>query len=78
MTERLHAHSYRGYGQSQGVPSEAGIRLDAQAALEHLLAREDINKSLVGGCHLLETSNSLLVAYGLLLPPPLVQTPLLK
>ena len=41
------ARSYRGYGQSQGVPSEAGIRLDAQAALDHLLLREDINTGLV-------------------------------
>jgi fermentation-respiration switch protein FrsA (DUF1100 family) len=39
--------SYRGYGQSAGTPSEAGLRLDAQAALEALLAREDINKGLV-------------------------------
>ncbi|KAJ6526783.1 Alpha/Beta hydrolase protein [Mycena capillaripes] len=28
--------SYRGYGDSEGVPSEKGLRLDAQAALEHV------------------------------------------
>ena len=27
---------YRGYGLSEGSPSEAGVRLDARAALEHL------------------------------------------
>ena len=39
--------SYRGYGRSQGQPNEAGIKLDAQAALEHLLERKDVNKDLV-------------------------------
>ncbi len=39
--------SYRGYGRSQGQPSEAGIKLDAQAALDHLLERKDVNKDLV-------------------------------
>ncbi|CAI5531288.1 unnamed protein product [Closterium sp. Naga37s-1] len=34
--------SYRGYGASEGKPTEQGLRLDAQAALDHLLAREDI------------------------------------
>lgn len=39
--------SYRGYGRSQGQPSEAGIKLDSQAALDYLLQRPDINKDLV-------------------------------
>ena len=39
--------SYRGYGQSQGVPGEAGIKQDAQAGLDHLLSRSDIKKDRV-------------------------------
>lgn len=39
--------SYRGYGRSQGQPNEAGIKLDAQAALDYLLERKDVNKDLV-------------------------------
>ncbi len=39
--------SYRGYGRSQGQPNEAGIRLDAQAALESLLQRTDVDKEMV-------------------------------
>lgn len=39
--------SYRGYGRSQGQPNEAGIKLDAQAALDHLLERKDVNEDLV-------------------------------
>lgn len=40
--------SYRGYGESEGSPTEYGIKQDAQAALEHLLQRTDINtKKLV-------------------------------
>lgn len=30
---------YRGYGQSEGSPSEAGLALDARAAWDHLLAQ---------------------------------------
>lgn len=37
--------SYRGYGLSQGVPSERGLQLDAHSALDHLLQREDIDPS---------------------------------
>eukprot|EP00292_Cryptomonas_paramecium_P011032 CAMPEP_0113711170 /NCGR_PEP_ID=MMETSP0038_2-20120614/30597_1 /TAXON_ID=2898 /ORGANISM="Cryptomonas paramecium" /LENGTH=323 /DNA_ID=CAMNT_0000637375 /DNA_START=60 /DNA_END=1027 /DNA_ORIENTATION=- /assembly_acc=CAM_ASM_000170 len=33
---------YRGYGQSEGSPSEAGLKLDAEAALDLLLARPDV------------------------------------
>lgn len=35
--------SYRGYGRSQGAPSERGLQLDAHTALDHLLARADID-----------------------------------
>lgn len=35
--------SYRGYGRSQGKPSEAGIQRDTVAAMEHLLTRQDID-----------------------------------
>ena len=34
---------YRGYGTSQGEPSEAGLKADAQGALDHLLGRTDID-----------------------------------
>ncbi|KAG8228155.1 hypothetical protein J437_LFUL002809 [Ladona fulva] len=36
---------YRGYGLSQGVPSEDGLSMDARAALNYLLSRNDINRS---------------------------------
>eukprot|EP00455_Lapot_gusevi_P024909 TRINITY_DN2602_c0_g2_i4.p1 TRINITY_DN2602_c0_g2~~TRINITY_DN2602_c0_g2_i4.p1 ORF type:complete len:218 (-),score=23.03 TRINITY_DN2602_c0_g2_i4:20-673(-) len=39
--------SYRGYGESQGEPSEAGLQLDAVAAMEYLLNREDVNPDLI-------------------------------
>ena len=34
---------YRGYGRSEGTPSEEGLCMDAQAALDFLLTRNDIN-----------------------------------
>jgi abhydrolase domain-containing protein 13 len=34
---------YRGYGMSQGSPSEEGLYLDAQAALHYLTSRKDVN-----------------------------------
>lgn len=34
--------SYRGYGQSEGSPSEKGLRLDAKAALQYLNDRDDV------------------------------------
>lgn len=42
---------YRGYGRSEGTPSEEGLCMDAQAALDFLLTRSDINteKILVFG-----------------------------
>ncbi|KAI5306073.1 hypothetical protein KEM55_008736, partial [Ascosphaera atra] len=33
---------YRGYGASTGTPDEKGIKIDAQAALDYLLSREDL------------------------------------
>lgn len=35
---------YRGYGRSEGKPSEKGIYLDAEAALAYLHAREDVHE----------------------------------
>ncbi|GAQ86154.1 Hypothetical protein KFL_002730120 [Klebsormidium nitens] len=35
--------SYRGYGASEGSPTERGLVMDAQAALDYLLNREDID-----------------------------------
>ena len=34
---------YRGYGRSEGKPSEQGTYLDARAALLHLIRRDDVN-----------------------------------
>ncbi|KAJ1697595.1 hypothetical protein LUZ63_006107 [Rhynchospora breviuscula] len=39
--------SYRGYGESDGSPSQHGITNDAQAALDHLVKREDIDTSRI-------------------------------
>ncbi|KAJ7558885.1 hypothetical protein O6H91_04G060400 [Diphasiastrum complanatum] len=39
--------SYRGYGESEGQPSQHGLTLDAQAALDHLLQREDIDPTRI-------------------------------
>uniref|UniRef100_A0A7R9W232 Serine aminopeptidase S33 domain-containing protein n=1 Tax=Chlamydomonas euryale TaxID=1486919 RepID=A0A7R9W232_9CHLO len=41
------AVSYRGYGKSQGRPNEKGIKLDAEAGLQHLLTRTDVDTSRV-------------------------------
>lgn len=38
---------YRGYGRSQGSPSEKGLYRDAQAAYKYLLGRGDIDKEAV-------------------------------
>lgn len=40
---------YRGYGNSQGAPTEKGIYLDAQAAYDYLLTRNDIDKEKIIG-----------------------------
>lgn len=33
--------SYRGYGESEGTPSEQGLKMDAEAAMEYLTGRDD-------------------------------------
>jgi len=38
---------YRGYGRSQGVPSEQGLYTDAQAAFEYLLSRKDVDRERI-------------------------------
>lgn len=38
---------YRGYGHSQGQPSEAGTYLDAEAALAYLQSRTDIDQDAI-------------------------------
>jgi len=40
---------YRGYGRSQGQPTEEGIYKDAMAAYDYLLARADIRKDKIIG-----------------------------
>ncbi|KAK2975955.1 hypothetical protein RJ640_012986, partial [Escallonia rubra] len=51
MLQRLRCNvfmlSYRGYGASDGYPSQHGITRDAQAALDHLIKRTDIDTSRV-------------------------------
>uniref|UniRef100_A0A7N0UU25 Peptidase S9 prolyl oligopeptidase catalytic domain-containing protein n=1 Tax=Kalanchoe fedtschenkoi TaxID=63787 RepID=A0A7N0UU25_KALFE len=51
MLERLQCNvfmlSYRGYGASDGSPSQQGIIKDAQAALDHLHQRTDIDTSRI-------------------------------
>ncbi|XP_024017190.1 protein bem46 [Morus notabilis] len=51
MVQRLQCNvfmlSYRGYGASDGYPSQHGITKDAQAALDHLSQRTDIDTSRI-------------------------------
>ncbi|KAJ6362386.1 hypothetical protein OIU78_002730 [Salix suchowensis] len=51
MIQRLQCNvfmlSYRGYGESDGYPSQHGITKDAQAALDHLSQRTDIDTSRI-------------------------------
>ncbi|KAG5547101.1 hypothetical protein RHGRI_012958 [Rhododendron griersonianum] len=51
MIQRLQCNvfmlSYRGYGASDGYPSQHGITKDAQAALDHLVQRTDIDTSRI-------------------------------
>ncbi|XP_042001345.1 alpha/beta hydrolase domain-containing protein WAV2-like [Salvia splendens] len=51
MLQRLQCNvfmlSYRGYGASDGFPSQQGITKDAQAALNHLVQRVDIDTSRI-------------------------------
>ena len=39
--------AYRGYGDSEGTPSEEGLKLDAEATLEHALEDEDIDNERI-------------------------------
>ena len=41
---------YRGYGRSEGAPSEAGIQRDAIAAIDHLSKRTDVDTSRIVLC----------------------------
>ncbi|XP_021597756.1 alpha/beta hydrolase domain-containing protein WAV2 isoform X2 [Manihot esculenta] len=51
MIQRLQCNvfmlSYRGYGASDGYPSQQGITKDSQAALDHLSQRTDIDTSRI-------------------------------
>ncbi|XVF48939.1 hypothetical protein PTKIN_Ptkin03bG0228500 [Pterospermum kingtungense] len=51
MLQRLQCNvfmlSYRGYGASDGYPSQHGIINDAQAALDHLVQRTDIDPNRI-------------------------------
>ncbi|KAL4563764.1 hypothetical protein LXL04_027809 [Taraxacum kok-saghyz] len=51
MLEKLHCNifmlSYRGYGASDGYPSQNGITMDAQTALDHLAQRTDIDTTQI-------------------------------
>lgn len=37
--------SYRGYGESEGSPSENGLKMDAEAAMDYLLQRDDVSEN---------------------------------
>ncbi len=43
----LFIFDYRGYGRSEGSPTEEGTYLDAEAALGYLAAREDVDRRRV-------------------------------
>ncbi|PWA98737.1 alpha/beta hydrolase domain-containing protein 13 [Artemisia annua] len=51
MLQNLHCNifmlSYRGYGASDGYPSQQGLIRDAQAAVDHLSQRTDIDTSQI-------------------------------
>eukprot|EP00817_Percolomonadidae_sp_ATCC50343_P002967 CAMPEP_0117432888 /NCGR_PEP_ID=MMETSP0758-20121206/12310_1 /TAXON_ID=63605 /ORGANISM="Percolomonas cosmopolitus, Strain AE-1 (ATCC 50343)" /LENGTH=250 /DNA_ID=CAMNT_0005223123 /DNA_START=186 /DNA_END=938 /DNA_ORIENTATION=+ len=38
---------YRGYGESEGKPTEWGLKIDAETALDAILERDDINKERI-------------------------------
>ena len=38
---------YRGYGQSEGSPSQEGLQMDANAALQHVSNRQDVDTSKI-------------------------------
>ena len=39
------ALSYRGYGLSEGSPSEKGLKIDAQTALDHIVSHPLLEKT---------------------------------
>jgi hypothetical protein len=39
--------SYRGYGKSEGRPTERGLQLDAEAALDFVIDRNDVNSDKI-------------------------------
>ena len=39
--------AYRGYGDSEGTPSEEGLKLDADATLEYAQSRDDIDNDRI-------------------------------
>merc|ERR1712086_674059 len=51
LVKRLYTNvlivAYRGYSHSEGKPSEHGLKLDAEATLEHVLGRDDVNSDRV-------------------------------
>lgn len=51
MLVNLKAHvvllDYRGYGKSEGEPSEQGLHLDAEAALDFVMTRPEVDKTKV-------------------------------
>ncbi|MEE9325466.1 MAG: alpha/beta hydrolase [Dehalococcoidia bacterium] len=72
---------YRGYGQSQGRPSEKGTYLDGEAALNHLHSRSNVDpkrvilfgRSLGGGVAVELASRERV--YGLILESPFTSVP---
>lgn len=38
---------YRGYGLSTGIPTEKGLAIDAQTALDYIRQREDLKKNKI-------------------------------
>jgi len=51
LVKNLHCNvfivAYRGYSYSEGTPDEAGLELDADATLEHVTSREDVDTDRV-------------------------------
>lgn len=47
LNVNIFAVDYRGYGRSEGSPSEKGLYLDAEAAYNYLLSRSDVSKNSI-------------------------------
>lgn len=51
LVHELQSHvlllSYRGYGASEGNPTESGIKMDARAAIKYVLERQDVDPKRV-------------------------------